>query len=260
MKKKFSEFVKWFDDYVSSYNLNPKDQENIDLKIYHTYRVCDEITDIGNSLNLNELDMFLAKTIALFHDIGRFEQYAKYKTFSDVKSEDHALLGIKILLNNDILSELDDSYIKIIINAIQYHNKAKIPNLDDKSLLFTKLIRDADKLDIWRVVIDYYENKLSNEKIGLGFLDEPYISDETYEAVKNKEIVGYDKVKTINDLKLLQMAWIYDINFHRTFEIIKERDYLKKIYNTLPKSEKIHSIYIDMENYLNSKLNNKTKK
>ncbi|WP_421077531.1 HD domain-containing protein [Methanothermococcus sp. Ax23] len=259
--QKYSVFVNWFKDYVSKYNLDPKDQENINLKIYHTYRVCDEITDIGNSLNLNELDMFLAKTIALFHDIGRFEQYAKYKTFSDAKSEDHALLGIKILLENNILGELDNSHVEIIINAIKYHNKAKIPNnLDAKSLLFAKLIRDADKLDIWRVVIDYYEKKSDNEKIGLGFLDEPYISDETYYAVKNKEIVGYEKVKTINDLKLLQMAWIYDINFHRTFEIIKERNYLKRIYNTLPKSEKTYNIYKDMKNYLNNILKNNIRK
>ncbi|AEH07204.1 HD domain-containing protein [Methanothermococcus okinawensis] len=250
--QKYSVFVNWFEDYVNSYNLNPKDQENINLKIHHTYRVCKEIVDIGNSLNLNELDIFLAKTIALFHDIGRFEQYAKYKTFSDAKSEDHALLGIKILLNNNILEELGKSNIKIIINAIQYHNKVKIPsNLDAKSLLFTKLIRDADKLDIWRVVIDYYEKKSNNEKIGLGLLNEPYISDEIYNAIKNKEIIGYDKLKTINDLKLLQMAWIYDINFHRTFEIIKERNYLKKIYDTLPKSERIYNIYKEMENYLN---------
>ena len=42
-------------------------------------------------------DLLLAKTAALFHDIGRFPQWKHYSTFVDSVSEDHALLGLEVL-------------------------------------------------------------------------------------------------------------------------------------------------------------------
>ena len=55
-------------------------------------QVCKEILNIGEQIELNNDELRLSEVIALFHDIGRFEQYAHYKTFVDRKSENHAEL------------------------------------------------------------------------------------------------------------------------------------------------------------------------
>ena len=57
-------------------------------------------------------------------------------------------------------------------------------------------------------------------------------------------------MKTLNDFKLLQMAWIYDVNFPRTFEIVRERGYMEMIRDALPQSEKVSEMYATIRSYL----------
>jgi len=38
--------------------------------------------------------------IGLLHDYGRFIQWKKYKTFTDIDSIDHADLGVNLLTSN----------------------------------------------------------------------------------------------------------------------------------------------------------------
>jgi hypothetical protein len=56
-------------------------------------------------------------------------------------------------------------------------------------------------------------------------------------------MISMEQLRTRNDFKLLQMAWIYDVNFPPTFRMIAERGYLETIRNTLPASERIDRIY-----------------
>ncbi len=253
-KKTVSELKNWSEKYVKTFrSANPEDQKNIELKEDHTRRVCKEILDIGKTLCLNEEDIYLAEVIALFHDIGRYEQYAHYRTFSDFKSEDHAMLGVKVLYETGILNSIDQSTRELILRTIGYHNRAEIPQDEtQRCIFFTKLLRDADKLDIWRVVTDYYSqsNELRNEIIELGLPDTPEISDEVCAQLMEKRIVKMSSLKTLNDFKLLQMGWVYDVNFSRTFQLIRERGYLEMIRDALPQSEKVLNIYSGIESYL----------
>src|SRR5512138_1724073 len=85
----------WFEEYVDDFRSSEREiQENIELKIGHTFRVCENITNIASSLDLSGEDIILAEVIALFHDVGRFEQLCQHKTFSDGISLDHAALGL----------------------------------------------------------------------------------------------------------------------------------------------------------------------
>lgn len=244
----------WFSDYVQTFQTgDPEHDQNIDLKDEHTRRVCTEILDIGKSLRLNPEDLCLAEITALFHDVGRFEQYARYGTFSDHKSEDHAKLSVKILRKYDVLKGLNQSKRELILRVISYHNRIEIPEGEtEECLFFTKLLRDADKVDIWRVVTDYYrqEDRPRNGTIELGLPDTPEISDEVCADLMAGRIVRMHSMKTLNDFKLLQMAWIYDVNFPRTFEIIHERGYMELIRDALPQSEKISEMYSRVRSYL----------
>ncbi len=256
-KEILSSLEEWFDSYVSKYSFSDsKDQINIDLKVEHTYKVVDLITNLSKTV-LPEEELYIAKTIALLHDLGRFEQYRRYKTFSDAKSEDHAELAIKIILTNNLLADYPKESTLIILKAISYHNKMNLPEDETKQvLIYTKLIRDADKLDIWRVIIDNYTSSKNNKVIGLGLNSENYISDTICKEIMARRNVDYKNLKTLNDLKLTQMGWVYDINFKKSLKIVKEREYIDQLFSTIPSSEKARQVYEEVKSYINAKLKN----
>ncbi|WP_181549671.1 HD domain-containing protein [Desulfosalsimonas propionicica] len=109
----------------------------MDLKRDHTLRVCENILDIGRSLGLCAIDLHLAETIALLHDIGRFEQYRRYKTFLDHQPEDHAALGITIIHNQKLLSAFDPETAEIILHAVKYHNRFALPKETNRRPCFS---------------------------------------------------------------------------------------------------------------------------
>jgi len=230
----------WFEDYIirfSSYDLIV--QKSMDLKAEHSRRVCEAIVNIGGSLDLSREDLCLAEAAALLHDIGRFEQYSRYRTFSDYRSEDHAALGVKVIQAGRVLHGLEPALAEMIVRVVGYHNRADLPvGEEERCLFFLKLLRDADKVDIWRVVTDYYQNAGHdrNQTIELDLPDRPQISDPVYNALMNGQLVQMADLKTLNDFKLLQIGWIYDINFPRTFQIIRENGYLEMIRDALPDS------------------------
>ena len=253
-QQKVNDLKNWFDRYVQIFmNGDEECERNVVLKMDHTKRVCKEILNIGKQLGLNDNELCLSEVIALFHDIGRFEQYARYRTFVDRQSENHAELGIKILKRNDVLNGFDNPTKSLVFRTIGYHNRASLPQDEtEPCLFFTKLLRDADKLDIWRVVTDYYHRKdgRRNEAIELGLSDTSGISDEVYQDLINKRIVDVNHVKNLNDFKLLQIGWIFDINFEPTLNSIKSRRYLEMIREVLPESDKIREIFDVTQNHL----------
>lgn len=139
-----------FLEYTSAYD--DGSDTRIKLKIIHTQRVTEVMEQLTAALSLSESDRELAYLCAVYHDIGRFEQLKRYHTFLDYKSIDHAQLGCEILRQGEFLGELSDREREQVLTAIGNHNRLAIEDgLDEKTLLFAKLIRDADKCDIFRV-------------------------------------------------------------------------------------------------------------
>jgi len=252
-------FHSWFRNYVKGfYSEDPKIQENITLKEEHTLRVCKEILQLGKALDFSKNALCLAETIALFHDIGRFEQFKTYGTFNDKISENHATLGLKALEKTNILSRLTKTQRSIACTAIGYHNVRKLPDPADETpdcLLYSKLLRDADKLDIWRVVTTYYaqRHKHRNTALELELPDTPGYSLYLVEDILNNRVSNSNDLKTYNDMKLLQLGWIFDINFTKTFFYIQERQIIEKIIITLPDTEDIRKIHNHLKEYLQKK-------
>lgn len=246
-KKIVHDLRSWFTEYVKTFKYADNNlQQNICLKEEHTRRVCKEIVSIGEQVGLDEDKLLIAEIIALFHDIGRFEQYDLYRTFSDKKSEDHAELGIKVLKKYKVLTQFDASTKDLILCSIKHHNKPKLPNLEtDTCLFFSRLIRDADKLDILNILTDYYHRKdrKHNGTLELNLPDNPGISPEVYQALINRQIVDMKHVRNLNDFKLLQTGWVFDINFQPTSDRIKECRYMEMIHDVLPESKEIEEIF-----------------
>ena len=253
-EKILRELKKWFENYVASFKSGDAEfDRNIILKEDHTRRVCQEILYIGENIGLDSKGLQLAEIMALFHDVGRFEQFAQYGTFADHISVNHAKLGVDILRQKGILKDLDESDQGLILRSISYHNRRDLPEKETEACLhFSKILRDADKLDIWQVFADYYrqEGEKANSILVHSFPDTPGISPDIYSELVANRIANYTDVKNLNDFKLLQVGWVYDINFPPAFRRIQERGYLDAIRRALPRSEQVERILSAAQAYL----------
>jgi len=258
-------FRKFFKEYVGKfYKWNTKENEkynkNIKLKEIHTYKVYNNIIKIGKFLNLSKEHKNIAKTIALFHDIGRFEQLKRYGTYNDNNSINHGLLGVQILESENVLEKLNNTEQEIIKKAILFHNAKNLQcDLNNNELFFCKIIRDADKLDIYRVIYEYLmENKETRDRTVIGEVNEDteeYSKDVVKSIFENK-IFDNNNVKTINDKKLSMLSWVFDINFLATLYYIKKRKYIDKFMYFLPQNEEVKKIHEHIRNYVDEKLKN----
>jgi hypothetical protein len=256
----FDDLSRWFSDYVRTFKSGKPDKDrNIILKGEHTQRVRQEIREIGESLGLTDEDLRLAESMALFHDLGRFPQYARYKTFSDRRSCDHAALSVKVLIEKRVLDALEPSERDLILKAISYHNRAALPEgKSERCLFFSRLLRDADKLDIWAVLLDYYRRRevegYRNEALELDLPDDPGISDEVIRDIMAGEIVKAKNLNRLNDFKLLQASWVFDLNYWPALVAVKDRGYLERTREFLPRSEKVDRIFELLESRLEERI------
>ena len=250
---------KWFDSYVAGFYGDDKFvNDNIELKDVHSKAVCEEMAWLTDKLNLTENQKRIAETIGLLHDVGRFKQFKKYRTYRDASSCNHSALGAQVICEEKLLEGIDEKERSYIETAVRLHGEKELPDdLDDETLLYCRLIRDADKIDIFRVVIKYYQQYLDDPQsfmLELEVPDVPGYSQEFVEHLLNQERIDYEKMKTFNDVKLLMLSWIYDVNFTQTLERIKQRGFLEKVIDFLPQNEDINRVRRKVFEYVDSKI------
>ena len=225
---------KTFKEYVKDYDIENK---QISLKISHIERTSQRAKEIAESLNLGKEDVELAELIGLLHDIGRFEQIKKYHTFVDKNSINHGEYGVKILFKDGKIrnfietSEFDDIISKAIIN----HNRNVIEDgLTKRQELHSKIIRDADKTDIFYVltvddVKTIYETKdMSNEKI----------TDEIYREFIEDRKIDYNKKQSAADTIISHFAYVFDFYFDYGLRYVYDKKYIQKLYNRFSFNDK----------------------
>lgn len=248
IKKSKDEFMK----YTNNYDI---ENENIDRKIYHSLRVMEISKKIATNMGLVNEQIELATLIGLLHDIGRFEQFKIYQTYSDLESIDHGDLGADILKQNNFIRNFikESKYDEIILKSVQNHNKYKIADdLNKEEKLFCKIVRDADKIDILYEAIEIFW------KNGREEIQNDLISDKVYNEFLNKKLIKKNKNMKKNgiDKLVLMLAFVFDINFHESLEILKKEDYLNKILNNFDfKSQDTKEKIENIRNVLNLYLN-----
>ncbi len=251
-------FKNWYSEYSQSFQTSDEeDWKNLSLKITHTHHVCEHITAIARDLSLSINEILLAEAVALFHDLGRFRQYSEYKTFQDRQSKNHGLLAAITLLENEVLTGLPEQEQKLILQSIKFHNAYKIPNIfDDYSKMYLQMVRDADKLDIFRVFIKYYESppeeRASETAFGLPDTDD--YSKTVMSYLNNRHTASYKSLKTENDFKLLKLSWIYGLHFNYSLRLVQKNKYINTLAGKLPQTDEIKSAVKEVENYVKEKL------
>ncbi|MCX7793808.1 MAG: precorrin-4 C(11)-methyltransferase [Thermodesulfovibrionales bacterium] len=263
--EEFERIKRWFNDYLEQYLQKARDEdvrENFKLKAEHTFKVEENIVRLADSLGLNDSQKNIARAIAFLHDVGRFPQYLQYRTFRDAESVNHGVLSSEIVEKSGILEGLSDGDRDIIIEAVKFHNSLSLP---DKALqspalgLFLKLIRDADKLDIWRVFREYFSLPAEQRNKGtvLGLPDTEGVSEEILTAIREKRIAFLKDVKNQNDFRMLQLSWVFDLNFKESFRIVKEVGHLSLIGDISKPSESVINAIREVEDYIERKLKSK---
>jgi len=229
----FIKAEKAFKQYLKQYDL--QDGKN-KLKVVHTYEVVRMSEYIATKLGLSEEDIQVAKLIALLHDIGRFEQVKLTEGFVDNQKFDHADYGAEILFKQNMIRQFADEnkYDNIIEKAIYNHNKLKIEDgLNEEELLHCQIIRDADKIDNFRV----------SEKDPIGdVLSCPYnaetieyelISPKVFESFMKHELIRNTDRETMIDYWICVIAFIFDFYFDISHQYIKENAYIDKIIDRI---------------------------
>ncbi len=258
-QEQLNRFERWFIEYTNRF-LGADDYVNANLrhKQQHTQRVRAESVFLARELALNEDEVRIADLIGLFHDIGRFPQFAQYRTFNDTRSVNHSQLGVQVLRQEGLLEALATQERKWVETAVGLHGRKSLPSaLNGRALLFAKIIRDADKIDIFRIVAGSYKQYLedpANFPLEIELPDEPGYTPEVLEAVLNEELIDSTKLRTLNDAKLCQLGWVYDLNFTASLKRIDQCGFLPHLFSFLPQDDGLQQACRKIQDYVAARL------
>jgi HD superfamily phosphodiesterase len=244
--------------YMQSFSSEePHINHNFNLKKEHTDRVIANSLLIAKKIGSDENQTELIRLAAALHDIGRFEQFTQYQTFNDSLSTDHAEIASKLIEEKGWLETLPAEYCDLINKAVGYHNKLTLPKEENVEVtIVCKVIRDADKIDILELAVKEYGLPIQkrNKSFSLDLNDSPIVTREVAKSIIEGKLPDKKELKTVTDFKLLQMAFVYDLNFKYSFSYINQKQLLKKLFETLPKNDDTFELYrtikIHVENQL----------
>lgn len=209
----------------------------IALKLDHTRRVADNARTIARALGWAEDDVLLAEALGWLHDVGRFDQYAEFGHYHDATSFDHGRRGFEVVRQAPLLSPLPEPRRNALLEGIRHHNAKAIPDsVSPLSLPFLKLIRNADKLDIFRVVAEEIERDGFRELASLW----PHIdlkgpvNPHLLREVRSQPTADIALLRSLADFLVLQISWVRDLNCAPSFALVRDRRLLDALATHLP--------------------------
>lgn len=233
----------WLDAFVVRHRQDTAaEQHNIDLKHAHSYRVFQEATAICEALQLSNAQRLLAQSSALVHDTGRFPQYTRYKTFRDPDSLNHARLGVATLREHSVLPQAGFSVgqSRDILLAVLLHNRKQLPSrLTPWHSRLCSIVRDADKLDIFAVMLEQVERPHNEQSptLTLGLQTDPtHYSPALLDQVAAGGLVDYRHLVWVNDFKLLLTSWVSNFAFTVSRQRLRDSGLLTRLLATLPET------------------------
>ncbi len=262
-----------FAEYVRNYD--PSD-EKIKLKIDHTYRVAGLCQRIAESLGLSESDVDIAWLLGMLHDIGRFEQIRRFGTFNDAQSVDHAEFGADLLFKEGLIRKFAEGYYEecelarsgneeaeqIIKNnehhnkdtgllemAIRQHNKYRVKeDLTERQRMFCDILRDADKVDIFKVNADIpmeiiYDVTTEELKNGV-------ITKEVLESFYKKETVLKSVRRSAVDHIVGHISLLFELVYKESYRQAKEQGYVYKLLDFKSDVPEVNAEFGDMRKYV----------
>lgn len=184
----------------------------MELKRVHTAKVVENAVAIAQGENFDAQTALLCRAAALLHDTGRYEQLKRYNTFRDSDSVDHAVFSHDIVREKGWLDELPAPEKNAILAAVLVHNRREIPvqEMNAATLAAARTVRDADKLDIFRVLEDQLANyDWRNDTRAFWNLPVRQApSPAVVKAILERRSVDYSLIASLPDFVLIQVGWM----------------------------------------------------
>ena len=240
------ELTRLYDAYVDTYrDTDGKLPEMMQLKRVHTAFVVKNAELIADGEGFTPEEREVALAAALLHDTGRYEQLKRYNTFKDSDSVDHAAFSHDIVVEKGWLDEVEKrggggQWKDAILKAVLYHNRRDLPKEIENPLststsflhltsLASHTVRDADKLDIFRVLEDQVAHtdwrKDSRAFWNLAVSAPP--NPAVVANIEKGEPVDYQNIKSLSDFVLIQVGWmISGLHFATARRLCRERNHL----------------------------------
>lgn len=168
---------------------------------------------------------------ALFHDVGRFQQLRDYKTYADALSCNHALLGAKILRREGFTRDEPPVIRRLVGIAVALHNRVTVPGgvMGDARIVLEGL-RDADKLDILRVLAEHLGPGTEPDPVVVMHLKtEGGVSPAIKEAFAARRAARYADMRTLNDFRMLVCTWLFEFHFSSSLALLAQSGNLETI-------------------------------
>jgi hypothetical protein len=233
---------RWFADYVRSYYSDDSAVQAMILqKEEHSLIVAELCRDLAVDLELDAAEKRLAEAVGLCHDVGRFRQATVYRTFNDRASVDHGLLGVEEMQAAGVPAAMAPRDWEKLAFAVRWHNAAALPVQPDPCrTLHGRIIRDTDKLDIYRVLPPGPPGPGCTVKLVEDFLAGLQLF--------------YEDIRTGDDRKLIMLSWLCDVNFPWTVREIVRRGYTERLLAALPPSPEVSAVKAKLDEYVAEKL------
>ena len=240
---KSSRILKYFEEYIKKIDMNNSWSK---AKYFHSLKSMDLARIIASSFNIfNEEELVVIELIALFHDIGNFEQ--KNYNYLDNQQEDSTMKSIHILFDEGLLRKITEEtkYDTVIKLGIFCHNKDALPqNISEKTACICNIMKDVYKLEELRMVINYpyIDNRIDT-----------YPSALVYNDFKSLKKVNEKLSENNADNILIVLSNIFDLNFKESYSLISEKEFVSKIVDSLIyEDKKIEKFFKQLENILNN--------
>jgi hypothetical protein len=223
----------------------------------HNEKVVENILLLGQSLDMEDGEMRMAEILALFHDIARFRDVSTSPWYPKLTEAGHAEAGAELLSLLPPFKGLEAAKQEILQKVTIFHNKPELPKKENEFVVYyLKLLRDADKLDALRMTAEFltYRDVKVSPADTLNLSKSPAISDNICKDIINDMMPKKEDMVTYNDYVLLQLSWVFELTYRKTYLILNQKQYVKRLYDALPKNDSIIDIYrkarIHIENQL----------
>lgn len=201
------------------------------LKRRHTAHVVADAGRVMAAEGWAPSAVLLGRTAALLHDIGRFSQYAEFGTFQDSASVNHAERGCAVMRQEGICAGLPDDDARIVFEAVRLHNGLALPpDISADAARIAHVVRDADKLDIFRVLEEAVERQQleHNPEITWNMQLDGGVSEPVLAALDAGRAVNYRDVATFCDFVMVQVSWLSgQLHYAESRRLARERRVLE---------------------------------
>jgi hypothetical protein len=245
-------FAVFFESFLAR---EQEDTAPLRLKYEHSLRVLQHVERLAGDGEFASLGAGLptpfplleraALLAALYHDVARFPQFYRWRTFRDANSVDHGRFGVKILKSEAALKKENPELRRLVQSALILHNRYALPQkLPPEIRLITDAVRDADKLDICRIfATQLAPGTTRSSTVLLSVKDDPALfTPKVLEDALARRVAAYADLRSVNDFRVLLGTWLYDLRFACSRKRLAREGHIQRLLEDLPPLPAFHAV------------------